>query len=280
MLSRQHIVQENDYYPFGSTFRSVGSSTNRYFRENKERISDYDWNKHDYTGRYFSLDIDCRGLSLDPMAEKYPWISPYALFLNNPMRVIDPTGKWVGSVHSKMIIEAVEQLRQAGVLNINDEQAKAMIDDMIQGSVNADKNQKNEDSYLHYMRDPKDSSEKAKERIQNHVDAKISDFQETGNYESLGQAAHPMMDAVSPTHATKNADGSYEPIVTDLPSIGLHTPIIPAAVKWISHGLGDINPTKKQMTEAVGNVKNIIIKGMKLEKSQVQQGKGKGLIAP
>ena len=92
MLSRQHIVQENDYYPFGSTFRSVSSSSNRYMREGKEYVSDHDWNKHDYTGRYFSLDIDCRSLSIDPMAEKFYHLSPYSLFANNPMRFIDPTG--------------------------------------------------------------------------------------------------------------------------------------------------------------------------------------------
>ena len=59
------VVQENDYYPFGSTFRSVGSSSNRYFRENKERISDYDWNKHDYTGRYFR-DSKCESIKEKP----------------------------------------------------------------------------------------------------------------------------------------------------------------------------------------------------------------------
>jgi RHS repeat-associated protein len=34
-----------------------------------------------------------RFLTIDPLAEKYPWISPYAYCLNNPLKYIDPTGK-------------------------------------------------------------------------------------------------------------------------------------------------------------------------------------------
>ena len=34
-------------------------------------------------------------MSVDPLCEKYYWISPYAYCLNNPVRYTDPTGKWV-----------------------------------------------------------------------------------------------------------------------------------------------------------------------------------------
>jgi RHS repeat-associated protein len=86
------IVQTNDYYPFGSTFRSTGSSDNRYRREGKEFISDHQWNKYDYHWRAV-CSMTGRTLQIDPMAEKYPWISPYALFNNNPLRYIDPDGR-------------------------------------------------------------------------------------------------------------------------------------------------------------------------------------------
>ena len=93
MLSRKHIIQENDYYPFGSTFRSVGSSSNRYMREGKEYVSDHGWNKHDYHARTADLTGRLSTLQIDPMAEMFYHLSPYALFGNNPLRFADPTGR-------------------------------------------------------------------------------------------------------------------------------------------------------------------------------------------
>jgi RHS repeat-associated protein len=61
--------------------------------EGKEYISDFDWNKYDFTGRTFD-SWTLRALQVDPMATKYYSTSPYALWLNNPLRVIDPTGMW------------------------------------------------------------------------------------------------------------------------------------------------------------------------------------------
>jgi RHS repeat-associated protein len=90
------IVQENAYYPFGAPVADLSwspKSTNRYLREGKEYISDFDWNKYDFTGRTFD-PWTLRALQVDPMTAGYYSISPYALFLNNPLRVIDPTG-WI-----------------------------------------------------------------------------------------------------------------------------------------------------------------------------------------
>jgi RHS repeat-associated protein len=88
------VVQETSYYPFGAPIADLSwspKSTNRYLREGKEYISDFDWNKYDFTGRTFD-SWTLRALQVDPMAEKYYNVSPYALWLNNPLRVIDPTG--------------------------------------------------------------------------------------------------------------------------------------------------------------------------------------------
>jgi RHS repeat-associated protein len=92
--SGEAVVQENNYYPFGAPIADLSwspHSTNRYLRESKEYISDFDWNKYDFTGRTFD-SWTLRALQIDPMATKYYNTSPYVLWINNPLRVIDPTG--------------------------------------------------------------------------------------------------------------------------------------------------------------------------------------------
>lgn len=56
----------------------------------------------------------------------------------------------------------------------------------------------------------------SKKDARNYVNANIKKYKGTRDYEYLGKAAHTMMDAVCPVHATKNSDGSYEPSVNDL----------------------------------------------------------------
>jgi hypothetical protein len=90
------VVQENNYYPFGAPINDLSwspKSTNRYLREGKEYISDFDWNKYDFTGKMFD-SWTVQALQIDPMAAEYYSTSPYALWINNPLRVIDPTGMW------------------------------------------------------------------------------------------------------------------------------------------------------------------------------------------
>jgi hypothetical protein len=60
----------------------------------------------------YELDMTTRFLTIDPMAEKYPFLSPYAYCGNNPIRYVDPTG---------MIIEDPDELvkEQKAQLNQN-----------------------------------------------------------------------------------------------------------------------------------------------------------------
>ncbi len=48
-------------------------------------------NLYDYSARYYESAIG-RFTSVDPLAEKYYSISPYAYVMNNPMKYLDPTG--------------------------------------------------------------------------------------------------------------------------------------------------------------------------------------------
>ena len=85
-------LQVNHYYPFGGLFgESTGNSLQRFRFNGKEfdRTHGLDW--YDYDARHMSPDVG-RFTTIDPMAEKYYNISPYAYCANNPVRYIDVHG--------------------------------------------------------------------------------------------------------------------------------------------------------------------------------------------
>ncbi len=82
-----------DYYSFGKIVREYinpGTLAEKYQYTGKERDTEsgYDYfnarNYHSEVGRF---------LSVDPLAGKYPGISPYAYVANNPINAIDPDGR-------------------------------------------------------------------------------------------------------------------------------------------------------------------------------------------
>jgi len=85
------IVNANEYYAYGDLAQSYtsGSGNNKYKFTGKERDTE---TNYDYFGaRYYDSDLG-RWLSVDPLAGKYPGLSPYNYTLNNPIKFIDPTG--------------------------------------------------------------------------------------------------------------------------------------------------------------------------------------------
>jgi RHS repeat-associated protein len=89
------VENADDYYPFGMQMegRSVaGSADGRYKFTGKERDVE---SGYDYFGaRYYDARIG-KWLSVDPLAEKYPNLSPFNYVANNPLRSIDPDGKGI-----------------------------------------------------------------------------------------------------------------------------------------------------------------------------------------
>ena len=102
-------TQINHYYPFGGLFgESTGNTGQRYKYNGKEfdRTHGLDW--YDYGARHMSPDVG-RFTTIDPMAEKYYNISPYAYCANNPMNIIDPTGMiWENPEEAKELENNIE----------------------------------------------------------------------------------------------------------------------------------------------------------------------------
>lgn len=87
------VKQVTHYYPFGGYFgEGTGSSYQAYKYNGKEfeRLVSEDW--YDYGARHMSPNVG-RFTTMDPMAEKYYNVSPYAYCGNNPILRIDDDGR-------------------------------------------------------------------------------------------------------------------------------------------------------------------------------------------
>ncbi|KMQ70206.1 RHS repeat-associated core domain-containing protein [Chryseobacterium koreense] len=93
------IEDTNDYYPFGLSFLSSSksgkfspSTTYKNYKYNGKELQET--GMYDYGARMYMPDIGRWGV-VDPLAEKYPDLSPYVYVANNPMKYTDPTGMWI-----------------------------------------------------------------------------------------------------------------------------------------------------------------------------------------
>ncbi|MFT3994123.1 MAG: RHS repeat-associated core domain-containing protein, partial [Dysgonomonas sp.] len=95
------VVQRNHYYPFGMAYAETPTAEQGkqpYKYNGKELDAMHGLNLYDYSARQLDNAIP-RFTSVDPMAEKYYSISPYAYCANNPMRFTDPTGMVIDSTY-------------------------------------------------------------------------------------------------------------------------------------------------------------------------------------
>lgn len=87
------VTQKNHYYPFGTAFADkYDNGTSQPYKYNgKELDQMHQLNLYDYSARYYESALG-RFTSVDPMAEKYYSISPYAYVANNPINAVDLKG--------------------------------------------------------------------------------------------------------------------------------------------------------------------------------------------
>lgn len=93
------VDQVNNYYPFGMEFgeddfsATVTKTYQNHLFSGKEFDNKFQMNTYNFGARELSVDIPI-WRSVDPMAEKRPWMSPYVYCSDNPLNRIDPDGRW------------------------------------------------------------------------------------------------------------------------------------------------------------------------------------------
>ena len=98
-------VQHLQYMPYGEPYvdqRHAGATYSERFRFNgKEK--DWESSFHYYGARYYWSEVLTGWLSVDPLSDKYPSISPYAYCAWNPVILVDPNGMKFDSASVKFV---------------------------------------------------------------------------------------------------------------------------------------------------------------------------------
>ncbi|PTB93633.1 hypothetical protein C9994_12860, partial [Marivirga lumbricoides] len=122
------VIQEESYYPFGMSqhysYQRELTKEQRYTYNGKESISDLDLGWLDYGARMYMPDLG-RWFNVDPLAEKYNPVSPYAYVGNMPLIAYDPNGEEIVIVGSgQYMISVLNAILELG----RSEEGARMID--------------------------------------------------------------------------------------------------------------------------------------------------------
>lgn len=111
--STGEIEQVTHYYPFGAVYGDAGTNDalQRYKYNGKELDRMHGLNFYDYGARQYDPLLGMF-TQMDPMAEIYYGISPYAYCANNPVMLVDPDGN---SPLSALIKVTAKQGVKAGI---------------------------------------------------------------------------------------------------------------------------------------------------------------------
>jgi RHS repeat-associated protein len=85
------LAQQTDYYPFGLEIAVSGTSDNQIKYNSKELQTDAKLGWYDYGARFYDPVLG-RFIGIDPLAEKYNWVTPYNYAENSPISNIDLWG--------------------------------------------------------------------------------------------------------------------------------------------------------------------------------------------
>jgi RHS repeat-associated protein len=104
------ICQNTAYYPFGLPINALSHNTesNPYLYNGKELHSELQMDLFDYGTRYYDAEVG-RFHTIDPLAEKYSFQSPYVYAANNPVKFVDENGEnpIIGAIFGAAILKGV-----------------------------------------------------------------------------------------------------------------------------------------------------------------------------
>ena len=90
-----HSVQHLHYLPWGEDFVDQRTSSWSAIHTFSAKEKDSETGLSYFGARYYSSDLSI-WLSVDPMSDKYPSLSPYTYCANNPVKLVDPNGEEIG----------------------------------------------------------------------------------------------------------------------------------------------------------------------------------------
>ncbi|MDX1908906.1 MAG: RHS repeat-associated core domain-containing protein, partial [Bacteroidia bacterium] len=110
------VLQENHYYPFGLSINgawmnSAASLDNLYQYNGKELNNDWGLNMLDYGARMYMADLG-RWSGVDELSEKGPEWNGYTYSFSNPIRFLDPDGRWAASSSRPTVEDKLEKYRK------------------------------------------------------------------------------------------------------------------------------------------------------------------------
>jgi len=181
-----------------------------------DRVADPVYARSYFGARYYRANLG-RFSTVDPelriqeaLLDPQKW-NRYAYVRNNPLRYVDPDGKWPTNIHNRILDAAFPGLSDAQRQLLKD----ASYNTDFNNRVNGRDPQAPENSFLHAMRGPGQTAaearalmevfiadnEKAGAAAQSAHAAKGGQGLANDALTGLGNALHPVMDSSSPAHA-------------------------------------------------------------------------------
>jgi len=214
------IIECYDYLPFGRMLSQSdnGRNTGCYPNSPDFTLSTVESAKFtgkerdvelglDYFGARYMSAAQGRFTSADPvmimkqrLRDPQQW-NMYAYVRNNPLRLVDPNGKWPAEIHSAIIAGAFTQLTEAQRIVLRN--ASERVDGVLNGG------QLSANSYKHGMRSPSESASEARAKADNFIatqEAIASQIaRQSGGItdaalDQFGEALHTVTDRTSPAH--------------------------------------------------------------------------------